>query len=130
MTEQKTQVVTLPAGADLSAKQFYVVKINSTGDAVLSAAKTDRSFGILQNAPTSGAPAEVCIGGKSKLVSGAALSINDLIGSDAAGKGTVITVAAGGTVYNYAVGLVTVASGAADGIAQVHVFGGGQPLLV
>lgn len=130
MTEQKTQCVSYNAGEDLSSAQFFLVKLDSSGNVVKAAAKTDRAIGILQNAPASGGPAEVCVGGKSKCVTGSALSVLDLVGSDSAGKGTVITLAAGGTVYNYAVGIVTVASGAADGFAQVQVFGGGQPILV
>ncbi|MGE0289039.1 MAG: hypothetical protein AB7I42_23060 [Bradyrhizobium sp.] len=130
MTEQKTQCISLKAGEDLSAAQFFLVKLDSNGDVVKAAAKTDRAIGIVQNAPASGAPAQVCVGGKSKCVTGSALAVGVLVGSDSAGKGTAITVAAGGTVYNYAVGMVTEASGAAGGFAQVVVFGGGQPLLV
>lgn len=128
-SEDLGKVVTMVAGEDLSAAQYFVLKLS--GNTVVKAtALTDRPFGILQNAPGSAGAAEVCISGKSKLVCGGSVASNALVGSDSAGKGTAITVAAGGTVYNYAVGIVLAQATAASGVATVAVFGGGQPLLV
>lgn len=56
------------AGADLSTKQFFLVKLDTTeGRVVLCAAATDKPVGILQNAPSAvGRPAEVMKMGTSK----------------------------------------------------------------
>lgn len=118
------------AAADLSGKQFYIVKLDSSSEIALCTATTDQPFGILQNKPLAGQAASVAVGGTSKCISGAALTIGQQIGSDSAGKGTAITVAAGGTVYNYAVGRVSKASGAANGLAEVELYRAGLPLLV
>jgi hypothetical protein len=59
--------VTLVAGADLSAKQYTFVKLNSSGEAIAAAAATDIPIGVLQNAPTSGQEAEVLVVGGTKL---------------------------------------------------------------
>ena len=39
--------ITLVAGADLSAKQYYFVKINSSGEAVACSGATDKPIGVL-----------------------------------------------------------------------------------
>lgn len=127
--EDLAKTVTLTAGEDLSSAQYLAVKLSS-GEVVKAAATTDRPIGILQNAPGDGGAAEVCISGLSKFVCGGSVAVEALLGSDSAGKGTAITVAAGGTVYNYAVGQVVAQATAANGVATVIVFGGGQPLLV
>jgi hypothetical protein len=41
----------LKASADLSAKQYYAVKISGVGTVTVCAATTDIPCGILQNAP-------------------------------------------------------------------------------
>lgn len=127
--EDLGKCVTMTAGEDLSSAQFLIVKLSGSS-VVKATGVTDRPFGILQNAPGNAGAAEVCISGKSKLVCGGSVAANALLGSDSAGKGTAITVAAGGTVYNYAVGIVIDQATAASGVAVVNVFGGGQPLLV
>ena len=66
--------VTLVAGADLSAKQYTFVKLDSSGQAVAAAAATDIPIGVLQNAPTSGQEAEVLVVGGTKIVAGAAIA--------------------------------------------------------
>lgn len=89
--------ITVVAGADLSALQWYFVKLNSSGQAVAMAAITDIPFGVLQNAPASGESASVipisC--GLSKVALGGTLSPGALISSSAAG----LAVAAATTAY-------------------------------
>jgi hypothetical protein len=85
---------------DLSAKQFYIVKLdtgNSDGIALCSAT-TDRCLGVLQNKPkgATGVPvaAEVLLLGISKVyVDGGAgaISIGSYIGTDTSGRGVVKT---------------------------------------
>lgn len=129
-TENLGKTLTFVAGETLTSDQYKIMKLDSSGNVVKATALTDRPIGILQNAPGSAGAAEVCIEGLSKMVFGGSVAILGLVGSDSAGKGTAITVAAGGTVYNYAVGQVTRIVTTAAGIGQVLVFGGGQPLLV
>ena len=102
--------ITLPAGADLSAKQYYFVKVNSSGNAVLCAAATDAPIGVLQNAPISGAEASVLVVGGTKLVAGAAIAAGIKIGTDSAGKADAKV--AGTDTTEYTVGQVLLASGA------------------
>jgi hypothetical protein len=81
---------TLVAGADLSAKQYTFVKLNSSGQAVAVAAATDLPIGILQNAPLSGQEAEILISGGSKLVLGGTVAAAGVIGTSATGTGVAI----------------------------------------
>lgn len=66
----------LQAGADLSAKQYHFVKLDSNGKVVACSATTDIPIGILQNAPdaTYVKAAVVACGGTSKLVAGGSLA--------------------------------------------------------
>jgi hypothetical protein len=82
--------VTLVAGADLSAKQYNFVKLNSSGQAVVVAAATDLPIGILQNAPTSGQEAEVLVAGGSKLVLGGTVAAAGVVSTSSAGAGVAI----------------------------------------
>lgn len=47
------------AGADLSTKQYYVVKTDANGKYILASAATDAIRGVLVNAPKSGETADV-----------------------------------------------------------------------
>ena len=98
----------LNAGADLSTKQYYVVKVNTSGAIILAAATTDRPLGVLQNNPTSGKTASVMTSGVTKVVASAAIAIGDRVMCTAAGK------VATATSTNYAFGTALVAA-AADG---------------
>lgn len=103
--------ITLVAGADLSAKQYMLVKLNSSGNAVICAAATDVPIGVLQNAPTSGQEAEVLVAGGTKIKAGGAFAEGDLIGTDANGKAD--KKIAGTDTTEYVIGqAVTEASGA------------------
>ena len=102
--------ITLPAGADLSTKQYYFVKVNSSGNAVLCAAATDAPIGVLQNSPISGAEASIVVVGGTKLVAGAAIAAGIKIGTDSAGKADAKV--AGTDTTEYTVGQVLLASAA------------------
>jgi hypothetical protein len=102
--------ITLVAGEDLSAKQYFFVKINTSGLAVLCAAATDRPIGVLQNDPASGEEAVITVVGGSKVVASASIDEGAVIGTTAAGKAGAKTV--GTDVTNYVVGTVIQASGA------------------
>ena len=102
--------ITLVAGADLSAAQYKFVKLNSSGQAILVAAATDKPIGVLQNAPASGGEANVTISGGTKFVGSGSIAVGAQIGSDANGKGAALV--AGTDTTKYVVGTVLVATGA------------------
>jgi len=104
--------VTLVAGADLSAKQYTFVKVNSAGEAIAAAAATDIPVGVLQNAPIAGQEAEVLIVGGTKLVAGAAIAEGAQLGTTSAGKAAALV--AGTDTTKYVVGTLLTES-AADG---------------
>lgn len=101
--------VTLVAGADLSAKQYNFVKLNSSGQAIAIAADTDVAIGVLQNAPTSGQEAEVLIVGGTKVVAGAAITLPRAIGTGATGKAVALATT---DTTKYVVGSLITAAGA------------------
>lgn len=85
-TQDNMTVVTLEAGADLSAKQFFFVsvaadgQIDPTGDGLIAA-------GVLQDAPAAaGRAAAVAIAGKVKVLCGAAVTRGGPVASNADGK--------------------------------------------
>jgi hypothetical protein len=105
------------AGGDLSAKQYYFVKLNSSGQVVIIAANTDKPIGILQNAPASGGVAEVMLYGISKVSADADLAIGDQVGASADGQAA--TYAPGTDTTKYIVGEVLTANTAAAGLVSV-----------
>lgn len=78
--------LSLTAGADLSSDQFKIVKLDGSGDAILAAAAGEVVTGVLQNKPkVTTEEARVRVMGVSKVKAGAAISIGDLIATDALG---------------------------------------------
>lgn len=85
------------AGADLSAKKGYAVKIDGSGNAIVVSALTDVPFGILENAPTSGKLATITRTGPTKAV----------LGTGGATKGQLLGPAADGRLIARALGTDT-----------------------
>jgi hypothetical protein len=103
-------VASFPAGADLSALQFYAVQLNTSAAVVVSDA-TVRNLGILQNAPTSGQAAEVALIGitRAKVDGNAgAIACMDALAPDANGV-LVKTTADNDEVIAYALQASTAA---------------------
>ncbi len=115
-TDNKNFEITLEAGADLSLKQFTVVKLNSSKQLVVVTAITDIPFGILQNKPDAqGKPAAVVpigSGGVSKIVLGATVATGILIGMSTAGK------AVADATTNFNLGIL-IDSGVLDDIGSI-----------
>lgn len=88
------------AGADLSAKQFYVVKINSSGQIVL-AGDGEVAYGVLQDKPVSGAVGAVAVFGQTKAILGGTVAAGAKVASDANGK--VVTATTGENVLGVCV---------------------------
>jgi hypothetical protein len=111
--------ITLPAGGDLSTKQYHFVKVNTSGEAVICAAATDRPIGVLQNNPTAGQEASIVVVGGTKVVSSASIDEGALIGTASTGKADAKTP--GTDTTEYAVGTVILAAGADNEILTAVV---------
>jgi hypothetical protein len=79
------------AAADLSAKQFYAVAIDSAGKVNVAGAGVPVA-GVLTNKPTSGQEASVAILGISKAVAGGTIAAGALVEANASGQ--FITISA------------------------------------
>lgn len=82
------------ASSDMSAAsmQFCFVELNAAGGVNLCDATTDAPIGVLQNTPTRGQTAEVCLAGISKVrVAGVDVAVGNLIGVDATGRAIALT---------------------------------------
>lgn len=109
----------LKAAADLSSKQYYLVELTAADTVNVCNGVTDRPIGVLQNAPKSGEPAEVCALGVTKINSDAALSVGDQIGTAADEQAAAYVP--GTDTTKYIVGMVIGASGAAAGYATAII---------
>jgi hypothetical protein len=83
--EIPVEVITLIAAADLSAKQYYAVKIDATGKAAMAGAGQN-AVGILRNNPTADQPAAVMVLGIALAMYGGAVTAGDNLMTDANGK--------------------------------------------
>lgn len=111
------------ADADLSAKQFFCVKMSTTDNKVsLCTTQGETIFGVLQNKPNAdGVAAEVMSLGITKVEAGETLTAGDLWGTDANGKAAKIEgTNTGADLADYAAGIVI--EGAASGeLASVTI---------
>lgn len=107
------------AGADLSAKQFYFVKMSANNTVTVCAGVTDVPIGVLQNKPTSGQTAEVTVCGITKVSGDADLAYGNLIGTSADGQAAAY--AAGTDTTKYVVGQVIDDNGAAGGLVTAAI---------
>lgn len=112
--------LSLEAGADLSAKQFYLVKLDSSGRVVLAGA-AERAIGVLQNKPLAGEAAQVRVLGVSKVISGYSFGVGTVLASDSAGKAVASSSAK-------PIGISLEAAGAANQIVSVLVIPGWETL--
>lgn len=90
--EQRPVFHTYIADVDLSARQFTAVSLKATDAArVIASTGSDRTIGMLMNAPAAGEEAEVVTGGGAKAKVDAAYVPGQMLKHDAAGKMTVCT---------------------------------------
>lgn len=86
--------VGLSAVADLSAKQYHIVRLSGLNQVNQASLGTDSAIaGVLQTKPTSGQAAVVAYAGETKLVAGGTITANDILTSDSSGR--AVTVASG-----------------------------------
>src|SRR6185437_5055634 len=91
--------------------QFLIVKMTGSGNAptvTVAATNATVCHGVLQNDPLSGAVADVCVGGVSKVVAGAAITLGAALMSDTAGR--AITQTSTNPVIGYALNQATAAN--------------------
>lgn len=106
-TQDNMLCVTLEAGQDLSAKQFYFMSVASDGQIDPTGDGLDAD-GVLQDAPAAaGRAALVAIAGKVKVVCGGTVTRGGPVASDADGK--AVNAATGDIILGVA--LETGASG-------------------
>lgn len=88
----------VPAASDLSTKQYYAVKLNSSGQ-ILLCGDDQLAYGILQDKPSAaGRVGRVAVGGVSRCVFGGTVSAGDSVGVDSAGKIVAIATGDGRTI--------------------------------
>jgi hypothetical protein len=105
---------TFVAGADLSAKQYFFVKGDSTAGQVVVCGDGEAAIGVLLNDPTSGQAAAVAVSGKVRVEAGDTVAAGARVASDASGN--AISAATG----DYVVG-VAVRGGADGEIIEVQL---------
>lgn len=111
-------VLSIPAGANLSALQYTFVKMSGT-TVVAAAAATDIPIGVLLNDPTSGEVAAVAVSGVVKLKASAAITAGVLVGTTAAGR--AVTLLAGTDDTKFILGRAITAAGANGDIITVAI---------
>jgi hypothetical protein len=111
-------VLSIPAGADLSAKQYTFVKLSGS-TVIAAAAATDLPIGVLLNDAASGETAAVAVSGVVKLKASAAIAVGALVGTTSTGTG--VSLAAGTDTTKYILGRAITAAGAAGDIITVAV---------
>lgn len=94
----------------LALKQYYIVKQDTDGTVILSAAGTDKHVGVLQNKPAIGVSSLVRFMGTSKVISGGVIAVGAFVTSDASGK-AVSTSSASDYVLGKYIGTAAAASG-------------------
>lgn len=112
--------ITRAQAADLSAKQYYLVKTNAARQAVLAAAAGDFIVGVVATAPltsTVGDEVDIAVrngSGTQKVVAGAAFSFGAYLAADSTGRAVAVTPVAAGAqptqhVFGYALEAATAA---------------------
>ncbi len=108
--EEAMKVISAPSASDLSAKQYFIVKLDSNGKIALCGTG-DRPIGILQDVPNAaGRVGRICVSGVSKCVFGGAVTPGGVVSADSAGKG-IAPGSADDYILGALVGTVTTSSG-------------------
>lgn len=82
---------TLEAAADLSTKQYFIVKVDTNGKLALASSALDPIVGVLQNKPIAGEGALYRFGGTSKVKLGGTVAAGAWVTTDANGEGVATT---------------------------------------
>jgi Uncharacterized conserved protein (DUF2190) len=82
------------AGANLTGKLHYLVKMSADFTVVLAAAGSDQVVGVIREENTSGNPVTVQFGGIGKAIAGGTIVAGNRLTSDGSGKLVATTTAA------------------------------------
>lgn len=118
---QQTGVLdkTFEAAADLSAKQYRLVKMSGANTVNVASAATDAIIGVLQNEPKSGEAAVVRLEGTSKVSSGTPVGVSygGYVTSDSNGQAIATT-----TTDDNVIGIaLSAASTAVDDVVEILI---------
>jgi len=108
---------TFKTDTDLSAKQYFLVKMDTNEDTTVICGDHGAAIGVLQNNPPTGTAAVVrCAKGVKTRVIGATggITVGDILESDASGRATPFTYSATGATECYMVGTALSASSNPD----------------
>ena len=119
-TDNQVLDLSFKAAADLSAKQYYGVKVTANFRVNVAGAYGTSLIGVLQDAPSAaGDPASIFVGpGLCPAIAGAAFAVGSKLTTNASGK-FISTTTANDTVIGYAVE----AAGADGDIVTILVSG-------
>jgi hypothetical protein len=109
--------ITLVAGEDLSNKMYYLVKLNSNGNAVLCG-NNEVAIGILDGKPKTGERSAVNILGTSQVVAGGSIPVGSKVFSNAEGKVVALPTSAG--TYNV-IGIALQGAGSDGEIIEILI---------
>jgi hypothetical protein len=101
-------VVSLEAGADLSAGQYYFVSVASDGQVDLTGDGAQADGVLLNDPAAAGRAATVCILGKTKVTAGGAITAGGKIACDSSGR-AVAAATTGDEILGVALTTVTTA---------------------
>lgn len=79
------------AGEDLSAKKYFIVQLDASGNIEVAEGATDLIVGVLQNKPQSGEAALYRFGGTTKVQAGGSISIGDWVTAASDGEAVATT---------------------------------------
>lgn len=102
------------AGADLSAKLYYIAKVDTDEDIILCG-DGQAALGVIREGATAGNPVTVLTGGIAKVIAGASFNAGVLVASDGNGKAVLATTG------EYAIGMALTASGGDGEIVSVRL---------
>ena len=90
-TQEPGQFIARNSGVNLTGKEYFWAKVNSSGDFVL-AGLGDQALGTIQEGKVVGLHSTIMTSGVAKITAGVAIAAGDAVASDANGKAKVVAV--------------------------------------
>lgn len=86
------ETYTLEAAADLSGKQYHIVRLSAADKCDQASYNLDTNIiGVLQNKPQAGEFATIADGGISKVVAGGTVSVGNPVTTNGSGRAVAVT---------------------------------------
>jgi hypothetical protein len=104
--------IALNAGADLSAKLYFIAKVDTDEDVILCG-DGQAALGVIREGAVANKPVSVQVAGFAKVSAGAAFNAGVLVASDTNGQAVLATTG------EFAIGMAMQAAGAANEIVTV-----------